>query len=156
MTTPNPHRQELAYLGESYVVMELAKRKYRVQKTSQEGFYFDLLGHDGCRIEVKTALPGKCQRVKYGRMYSYKNWQFNLSHPKQAHNDFYVYVVLKDESLPPEGYFVFPRNALKSLNTSGMVSIFESDVFGYKPYHKNKLNRNQYFNNWDLILQWNK
>ena len=151
MGITNPHRKELAYLGESYVILELAKRNYKVQKTTQEGFYFDLLGQKGCRIEVKTALPGKCERTKHGKLYSYKHWQFNLSHPKQANNDFYIYVAMENTNLPPLGFFIFPNQELKSLKFSGMVSIFESDFNG-KKYRKNKLDRKQYLNNWGLLI----
>lgn len=144
----------LAYLGECHVQLELAKRDYKVLFT-QPGFAFDLLGQDGKKIEVKAATPSKCKKIKRGRTYEYKVWQFRLSTEQQKEQpDFHVCVVLENLENTPLGYFIFPKGALKvyTEDKCGMLSIYESDISGTIK-KENKLDRHQYLNKWDLITR---
>jgi len=144
----------LSYLGESYVRLELAKMGYKVLGTTP-GFFFDLLGEDGKKIEVKTATPSTSTSNRHGNLYQYKQWQFRLSSPKQATNpDFYVCVLINNVKDPPIGYFIFPKDSIETYakDRSGIISIFESDLEG-KVKMVNKLNRHQYLNKWGLITE---
>ena len=143
----------LSYLGECYVQLELAKRKYMVLRADR--FYFDFMGRNSCRIEVKAALPSKSRALKKGKWYEYKAWQFRLSTEKQHISDVFVYVVLEDINNPPIGYFIMPQEEVAKIGKSNMLFIFESDLKG-QVKKENKLDRHQFLNKWDLILNFKK
>lgn len=145
----------LAYLGECFVQLELAKRKLKVVKL--HGLSFDFLAENGAKLEVKSALPSlnKSYKEKVGKTYEYKFWQFRLSDPAQRQSDFFICVVFEKIDQNPLGFFVFPREAVKTLGKSDLISVFESDISGnFKKV--NKENKHQYFNNWELILNFKK
>ena len=143
----------LGHLGECYVITELLKKRFRTYKVS-EGFYYDLLGENHAKIEVKTALPTKSKKIACGRNYEYKVWTFNFSDQKQnGKSDFYVYVLLDDFEKNPIAYFVYPKEEHPNLSGSGNVGIYESDISGFIK-KKNKMDRHKYLNKWDLILDW--
>ncbi len=146
------HLKKLAYLGECYVQLELAKYGFRTDILSK-GFYCDLIGENLCRIEVKTALPGLSKKTVRGKSYSYKSWQFRLSHPKQSANDIYVYVLLEGVKQLPIAYFILPRSAVTTREKSGVTSFYESDLNGTF-YRKTKIDKNEFLNNWNIILNW--
>lgn len=143
----------LSYLGECYVRLELAKRGYKVISTVP-GFFFDLLGHDGKKIEVKTATKSLSKKNKNGENYDYVVWKFRLSLEQQKqHPDFYVCVLMEDLEQAPISYFIFPKGSQEvytESNKSGILFIYESDLKGLLT-KENKLNRYQYLNRWDLI-----
>ena len=146
-------RLALSYLGECCVKLELAKRGYKVVN-SVPGFFFDLLGQDGKKIEVKAALKSLSKKTKGDKSYNYPVWKFRLSLEQQkTHPDFYVCVVLESLEKPPLGYFIFPKGSLEAYteNRSGMLFIYESDLTGLVKM-ENKLNRHQYLNKWELIV----
>lgn len=142
-------RRSLSYLGECYVQLELAKNNYMTLRADR--FYFDFLGQNGCKIEVKTALPSKNRALKKGRWYEYRAWQFRLSTEKQHIADFFVYTVFEEMSKPPIGYFIIPQEEVAKIGPSNMLVIFESDLTGdFKK--ENKINRHRYLNKWEQIL----
>jgi len=148
-------KKDLGYLGECYVQLELAKRNFKVFKVFNLGF--DFLGENNARIEVKTALPSlnRSYKEKVNKIYEYRYWQFKLSTEKERNSDFFVCVVLEDLEKPPLGYFIIPKNAVGSLGRSDMIAIFDSDIKG--EFKKaNKEDKHQYFNNWNLILNFLK
>lgn len=149
----NMHRQDLAYLGECYVALELAKKGFRVQRVSGNGFYFDFLGENGCKIEVKTALPSMKHKIVRGKDYEYKNWQFRFSDPLQKSSDFYIYVALENMKHPPLGFFVIPKKEVTTREKSGMIALYESDLSGVVK-KDNKIRRNIFLNNWEQVMLW--
>lgn len=145
----------LSYLGECYVPLELAKKKLKVAKVHDVSF--DFLAKNGAKIEVKSALPSvnRAYKEKIDKTYEYKWWQFRVTTEEQQQSDFFICVVFENFDLAPIGYFIFPNEAIKTLGKSNIISVFESDIQGnFKKV--NKENKNQYFNNWDLILNFNK
>ena len=146
-------RLSFSYLGESYVRLELAKRSYKVI-SSVPGFYFDLLGQDGKKIEVKTATKSATKKTKNGKHYDYTVWKFRLSLEQQKkHPDFYVCVLFENPDNAPIGYFVFPKGSLKVYDEgskSGILYLYESDLSGQVKM-EGKLDRHQYLNKWSLI-----
>lgn len=145
----------LSYLGECYVPLELAKRKLKVAKLHDVAF--DFLAKNGAKIEVKSALPSlnKTYKESVHKTYEYKYWQFRVTTEEQQQSDFFVCVVFEKPDHAPVGYFIFPNESIKTLGKSNMIGVFESDITGdFKKV--NKENKNQYFNNWNLILNFNK
>src|SRR2546425_487774 len=104
--------KDLAYLGENYVQLELAKRNFKVFKIFELGL--DFLGENNSRLEVKTALPS-LNRKKYSRdpkkVYEYKQWQFKVTTEKQRDVDFFICVVFEKKDQPPICYFILPKTA---------------------------------------------
>lgn len=145
----------LSYLGESFVQLELAKKGLKVFRL--QDFAFDFLGKNGVKLEVKSALPSlnKSYKEKVNKTYEYKFWQFRITSEEQGQSDFFICVPFEKLDQPPLGYFIFPREIIKTLGKSDMIAVFESDINGY--FKKvNKENKNQYLNKWDLILNFNK
>ena len=145
-------KYDLAYLGECLVQGELAKRNFRVMRAT---FSFDFLGENGSRIEVKAALPSRTSKLRKGRFYEYKIWQFRLTTEKQQDCDFFVCVPFDVDGKTPLGYFIFPRHSINTLGKSNTISVYETDLSGNSKV-RNKMNRNQYMNSWDLIFSFNK
>ena len=145
----------LSYLGECFVPLELAKKRLKVAKVHDVSF--DFLAKNGARIEVKSALPSlnRSYKEKVDKTYEYKFWQFRITTEEQRQSDFFVCIAFEKLDQNPIGYFIFPNSAIKTLEKSGHISVFESDISGnFKKV--NKENKYQYFNNWDLILNFNK
>jgi hypothetical protein len=145
----------LSYLGECYVPLELGKLGLKVAKVHDVSF--DFLAKNGAKIEVKSALPSRNRtyKEKIGKTYEYKNWQFRITTEEQQQSDFFICIVFENVGIAPIGYFIFPNKAIKTLGKSNIISVFESDIQGdFKKV--NKEDKNQYFNNWNLILDFNK
>ena len=139
----------LAYLGECYTQLELAKKGLKAFKI--KGLGFDFLLENGLKIEVKSALPSFHQYWKKGHFYRYKIWQFRLSSKKQLASDFFILVAFEDLGEEPLGYFILPREIVNK--KTGHMVMFESDINGeFKKV--NKMDKHQYFNNWDLIINF--
>ena len=145
-------RLSLSYLGECYVRLELAKREYKVI-SSAPGFYFDLLGQNGKKIEIKTALKSMSKKTKEDKHYDYIVWKFRLSLEQQKqHPDFYVCVLFEELDKVPIAFFIFPKGTLAAYDGkgSGMLFLYESDVHGLVKM-VGKMDRHQYLNKWELI-----
>jgi len=149
------HKKSLGYMGECYVKLELAKKGFFVSGVDH-GFHFDLLCENGAKIDVKAALPSKNRTFLNRKWYTYKNWQFRISHPKQIEvNDFIVGVIFDNLESSPLGYFIFPIEYIKKFRKKGQLNIYESDIAG-KSKKKNKKDLYQYLNNWNLIIKGKK
>lgn len=110
---------DLGYIGESYVILELAKRGIKCQKLNHI-FDFDLLLSNNLKVEVKTSsiiIPKDHRRKGYVR----KIWQFN--NYKRIGNkrvigrnrkcDFYVFVCF-GENKKPKKYLIVPSIVIKN------------------------------------------
>lgn len=142
----------LGYLGECYAKLEMAKKSFFVSGVDH-GFHFDMLCENGLKIDVKASLPSINKKLYRGKWYTYKNWQFRLTNPKQMEvNDFIVCVVFSKIEDPPLGYFIFPIEHIRKFRKSRNITVFESDIKGeFKKSSKKDIF--QYFNNWDLIIK---
>ncbi|MDI6806985.1 MAG: hypothetical protein QMD14_04210 [Candidatus Aenigmarchaeota archaeon] len=147
------NKEYLAYLGECYVQLELAKRRFKTFKMFN--FSCDLIGENWAKIEIKSALPSWCRayKEKVNKTYEYKHWQFRVTTEGQRESDFFICVPFESLDQPPLGFFIFPRGSLKTLGKSDIISVFESDIKGYFK-KSNKENKFKYLNNWDLILKF--
>lgn len=155
---PRPRRRmedrDLSRLGELYVQLELIKRGFRTLKVFDMGY--DLLGENGEKLEVKTALPNlSASRKRRGEKvytYTYRKWLFRITTERQKKSDFFVCVVLTDVQTPPREFFVFPRGAVSAIEKSGLFVLYESDIDGeFK--RSNKLDRHRFMNRWDLLTR---
>lgn len=67
----------------------------------------------------------------------------------------FLYVVFERIDQNPLGFFIFPKESIKTLGKSDLICVFESDITGeFKKV--NKENKHQYFNNWELILNFKR
>lgn len=121
--------KKIGYLGECYVILELAKKGIFAQKV-YDLFDFDLLVNQGLKVEVKTSSINQVKSsVRKNGDYKLANiWQFrnyeNQSYDKgrikrpttKGRNrecDFYVFVCL-DKFDKPLKYFIVPSNIIKT------------------------------------------
>ncbi len=145
-------KEDIGYLGEVWVQLELARRGFYVSRVY--GLGVDFIGENGVRIEVKSALPSKNRAIKKGKIYEYVHWQFRVTTELQKSADYFVCVPFSAEKVPL-GFFVFPRKEFTTLGKSNMITIFESDLRGLFKF-RNKKNKHKFLNNWDLILRYDR
>ena len=128
----------LGYLGECYVMLELAKRGVIAQRLP-EGFKFDLMTQDGVRLEVKTANISIGKKRRGNKEYEWKKWTFRIAthsgyerkeDPTEGRRyyrkkykqggylcDFYVLVCLMEDGERPM-FYIIPREQVKTQNVT--------------------------------------
>ena len=136
----------LGYLGECYVILELAKRKIISQKLYDE-FDCDLILDNGLNIEVKSSniIRHQDKRRKTIR----KLWMFNnygrgklLKNSKWGRNrwcDFYVLVCCDD--FKPLKYFIIPNEIITNKKMITIPYKFKRNVKGSFKDYENKWNQ---------------
>lgn len=136
---------KLGYLGECYVILELAKRNMFSTKL-HDRFDFDLITNNGLRIEVKTAkLSEKYYPLrKDGNITIYNRWIFRNGGKVEKDNisrncDFYIFVCL-DILNNPIKYFIIPSKIVDKKQTIAF------------PHKSKKYSQwSDFENKWDLI-----
>ena len=121
--------KKIGYLGECYVILELAKKGIFAQKV-YDLFDFDLLVNQGLKVEVKTSSINQVKSsVRKNGDYKLANlWQFR-NYENQSYDsgrikrptrkgrdrqcDYYVFVCL-DKLDKPLKYFIVPSEIIKT------------------------------------------
>lgn len=148
--------KKIGYLGECYVILELAKKGIFAQKV-YDLFDFDLLVNQGIKVEVKTSSMNQIKNsIRKNGDYKLANiWQFRnyenqnyengkVKRPtKKGRNrqcDYYIFVCL-DKLSNPLKYFIVPSNII---NTKECITIRCEPK---KPYELSIFE-----NRWDLLI----
>ena len=148
--------KKIGYLGECYVILELAKRGIFAQKV-YDLFDFDLLVNKGLKVEVKTSSIHQVKNsirkngdYKLASIWQFRNYENQgyengrIKRPtkkgRDRHCDFYVFVCL-DKLGQPLKYFIVPSNII---NTKECITIRSEPK---KPYELSIFE-----NRWDLLI----
>ena len=130
------YTKRLGFIGECYVMLELAKRGTYSQKL-YDVFDYDLIVNGGIRLEVKTSkiVIHKDKRRNTER----KLWSF-MNFNKKRRCDFYVFVCLDNNNLP-EKFYVIP---------SFIINVVSNCITIPREY-KRKKRFERYENNWGIL-----
>lgn len=150
--------KKIGYLGECYVILELAKKGIFAQKV-YDLFDFDLLVNQGIKVEVKTSSMHQVKSsIRKNGEYKLANiWQFRnyenqnyeggrVKRPtKKGRNrkcDYYIFVCF-DKFSKPLKYFIVPSEII---NTKECITIRCEPK---KPYELSIFE-----NRWDLLTDY--
>lgn len=148
--------KKIGYLGECYVILELAKKGIFAQKV-YDLFDFDLLVNQGLKIEVKTSSINQVKSsvrkngdYKLATLWQFRNYE-NQSYDggrikrptrkgRDRQCDYYIFVCL-DKFDKPLKYFIVPSEIIK---TKECITIRCEPK---KPYELSIFE-----NRWDLLI----